>query len=55
MIASIAAGLGLSVFVMVYFTATKADARVTDKTRKSLFRGELVTEYQHPVKVASHH
>jgi hypothetical protein len=43
-------GLCFSLGTTVWATATYPDSRVTDKTRKSLFRGELAKEYQNPAK-----
>ena len=31
------------------------DSRLTDKTRKSLFRGEIQNEYQHPARTVHQH
>lgn len=43
-------GLCFSTGTIIWATSTNADSRVTDKTRKSLFRGELAKEYQNPAK-----
>ncbi len=52
--ATIALGLVFTSSVTIWATTTNNDARWTDRTRKSLFRGEYAQEYQHPVK-PSHH
>ncbi len=49
-------GLCFSGGVTIWATTTNKDARLSDKTRKSLFRGEYADQYQHPVKPhATHH
>ena len=52
--ATILFGLCFTTSVTVWAAATFTDSRLTDKTRKSLFRGEYAAEYQHPVKPQSH-
>jgi hypothetical protein len=54
-IASILAGIGLAAGAMAYFLMSRPDSRITDKYRKSLFRGDMALEYQNPVKGAEQH
>ena len=47
-------GLMFTTSVTVWSSFSNNDARWGDSTRKSLFRGEMAREYQHPVKPSKH-
>ena len=48
--ATILLGLCFTSSVIVWSSFSNNDARWGDSTRKSLFRGEMAKEYQHPVR-----
>ena len=48
--ATILFGLIFTSSVIVWASFTNNDARWGDSSRKSLFRGEMSKEYQHPVR-----
>ena len=52
--ATILFGLCFTTSVTVWSSFSNNDARWGDSTRKSLFRGEMAREYQHPVKPSTH-
>lgn len=52
--ATIALGLLFTSSVIVWSSFSNNDARWGDVSRKSLFRGDMAKEYQHPVKPAHH-
>ena len=49
-IGTILFGLFFTTSVTVWSSFSNADARWSDSSRKSLFRGEMAREYQHPPK-----
>jgi hypothetical protein len=52
--ATILFGLCFTSSVIVWSSFSNNDARWSTSTRKSLFRGEMANEYQHPARPTTH-